>query len=404
MDDPTVIEARRHLAEALSHISPNAPSYGSRWQPQVDAMARDIPALRDAVSCLHYAQHNVTFDGRPPFPDDIMLIQFREWAVENEFPDLVPVLRQMYENPLSGPESLGQFNGRIVSRVFYYHARNCLAGITYANRPKRVLEIGGGYGEIARIWLINSIAPAESYVIVDIPECLFFAEVALKTEFGDQVAYFEGKDPGSRILLVPLPYLNDFARSADLVINTGSMQEMTDEWIDFYMKWLSTYNTRYFYSLNYAAQPISIMGESRNLWTQRSGSEWSTRHLRLNIPLLDLEGPTRDYLEVLYEKSPATRSLKEWSIYRGHIMSKTTYVEGLDLLRQDFTIKNAKEFVDVVMEKMPYHPKEILYIVEWLNKNGASGYEPICDSLQKELSGMLSHSVVPPIQRSIELN
>src|SRR5271157_6082654 len=115
MDDPTVIEARRHLAEALSHISPNAPSYGSRWQPQVDAMARDIPALRDAVSCLHYAQHNVTFDGRPPFPDDIMLIQFREWAVENEFPDLVPVLRQMYENPLSGPESLGDFNGRTVS-------------------------------------------------------------------------------------------------------------------------------------------------------------------------------------------------------------------------------------------------------------------------------------------------
>jgi hypothetical protein len=400
MDEPTVVEARRHLAEARSQISPNAPAYGSRWQPQVDAMATDIPALRDAASCLHYAQYNITFDGRPPFPGDIMLIQFREWAVENEFPDLVPVLRQMYENPLSGPESLGHFNGRMVSRVLYYHARNCLAGITYANRPKRVLEIGGGYGEIARVWLTNSIAPAESYVIVDIPECLFFAEVALKTEFGDQVGYFEGSDPGTRVLLVPLPYLSQFTRSADLVINTGSMQEMTDEWIDFYMKWLAAYDARFFYSLNYAAQPISIMGESRNLWTQRSGREWSTRHLRFNIPLLDLEGPTRDYLEVLYEKSPAVRSLKEWSIYRGHIMSKTTYVEGLDLLRQDLTIENAKAFVDVVMEKMPFHPKEILYIVEWLSRNGEIRYEPIRAELQKELGGMLSHAVVPPIQSS----
>ena len=36
------------------------------------------------------------------------------------------------------------------------------------------------------------------------------------------------------------------------------------------------------------------------------------------------------------------------------------YVEGLDLLRQDFTIKNAKTFVGTVMERM--------FIVEWLTR------------------------------------
>ncbi len=112
-----------------------------------------------------------------------------------------------------------------------------------------------------------------------------------------------------------------------------------------------------FYSLNYIAQPIAVMGESRNLWSQRLGAEWSTRHHRLNIPLLDLEGPTRDFLEALYEKTPAARSLKEWSISRGHLLSKPTYVEGLDLLRQDFTIENAKTFVGTAMERMPYHPR-----------------------------------------------
>jgi hypothetical protein len=196
--------------------------------------------------------------------------------------------------------------------------------------------------------------------------------------------------------LVPIPYLGDLTRRADLVINTGSMQEMTDEWIDFYTEWLASYDARYFYSLNYVAQPISVMGESRNLWSQRLGSEWSTRHLRLNIPLLDLEGPTRDFLEALYEKTPATRDLSEWSIYRGHILSKETYVEGLDLLRQCFTIENAKTFVNVVMEKMPYHPKELLYIVEWLDRQQESEFEALRAQLREELGGFLSHAPTPP--------
>jgi hypothetical protein len=391
-----VIQARRHLEKALSHIPPDQPSYGSRWQPQIDAIRRDIPALPDSVACLHYAQKEITFDGRPQFPSDPMQIQFREWAVENEFPNLISTLRHMYDNPLSYPESLGEFNGRVVSRIFYCHARIVLAGITYANKPKRILEIGGGYGEIARLWLINSLTPAESYVIVDIPECLFFAEVALRAEFGDQVGYFDGHDPGTKILLVPISHIENVTRSADLVINTGSMQEMTDEWIDFYVQWLGKYDTRYFYSLNYIAQPLGVMGESRNLWSQRLGAEWSTRHLRLDIPLLDLEGPTRDFLEALYEKSPCTRKLTEWSIYRGHVLSKPTYVEGLDLLRQDFTIENAKTFVTTVTERMPYHPKELLYIVEWLSRQGNREFELLSKKLREELGGFLSHAPAPP--------
>ena len=394
--DPVVTEARRHLADVLSRTSWDLPSYGSRWQPQVDAIRKDINALSSSSACLRYAQYNITFDGRLPFPSDSRLVQFREWAVANEFPQFAAALQQMSENPLAGPESLGTFNGRTVSIVFYYHARTVLAGITYGNTPKRILEIGAGYGEIARLWITNPIAIPESYVIVDIPECLFFAEVALRAEFGDRVGYFEGRDPGTPILLVPLPYLSDFNRASDLVLNSGSMQEMTDEWIDFYMEWLSKYDARLFYSANYAAQPISIMGESRNLWAPRPGPEWSTRHLRLNIPLLDLEGPTRDYLETLYEKLPARRKFGEWSVYRGHILSKTTYIEGLDLLRQDFTIENAKAFVDEVLTKLPYHPKEVLYVVEWLTSRGHSHYESIRAELRREFGGMLYHSPPPP--------
>jgi hypothetical protein len=391
--DPIVDLARGHLDRALADDRQGSlPDYGSRWAPQVEAIRRDLAALTDRVACLHYAQYSITFDGRPPFPSDTLIVQFREWAVQNEFPQYANDLLLMSENPASG--GVGQFNGRLVSIPIYHHARNVLAGITYANKPKRILEIGGGYGEIARLWVKNPIASATSYVIVDIPECLFLAEVALRSEFGDMVGYLEGADPDTPILLVPLSRLFALKRNADLVVNTGSMQEMTDEWVDFYVDWLTRYDARYFYSLNYAAQPISILGESRNLWTQRLGPEWSTRHLRLNIPLMDLVGPTRDQLECLYEKVPSRRSFDEWSIYRGYQLSKTTYVEGLDLLRQSLTVQNAKALVDLVLQQMPYHPKEILYVARWLVRNGAEEYEPICAMLRKEFGGELCHE--PP--------
>jgi hypothetical protein len=102
----------------------------------------------------------------------------------------------------------------------------------------------------------------------------------------------------------------------------------------------------------------------------------------------------RDFLGALYEKSRAARSLKERSIYRGHLLSKPTYVEGLDLLRQDFTIKDAKTFVGTVMEGMPYDPKELLYIVEW--RQGEGEFESLRGKLREELGGFLSLAPAPP--------
>jgi len=121
--DAIVSEARAHLSETLSHQT-KLPDYGSRWKPQVDAMGRHIPSLTDSDACLRYAQYNITFDGRPPFPGDTGILQMREWAVANEFPQHADALLLMSENPMSGAESLGEFNGRLVFLVMYYHARN----------------------------------------------------------------------------------------------------------------------------------------------------------------------------------------------------------------------------------------------------------------------------------------
>jgi len=78
------------------------------------------------------------------------------------------------------------------------------------------------------------------------------------------------------------------------------------------------------------------------------------------------------------------------------VLSKPTYVEGLDLLRQDFTTDNAKTFVGTVMGRMPYHPKELVYLVAWLTRQGENEFASLRGKLREELGGFLSHAPAPP--------
>jgi hypothetical protein len=45
--------------------------------------------------------------------------------------------------------------------------------------------------------------------------------------------------------------------------------------------------------------------------------------------------------------------------------------------------------------RMPYHPKEALYIADWLTRQGQVQFEPIRALLQSELAGMTSEKRLP---------
>lgn len=385
-----VAQAKDHLRKALKERDPQQPAYGTRWQPHADRIRGDIDSFLDPVQCLHYAQTRITFDHRESdgYVQDLARIKLYEALVRHEFRHFSAALDAMDDNPLSVPQSLHQVGGRAVSNIFFWHARFVLGGCTYIEPPKRIFEIGGGYGAAARLWMKNPIVPISSFVIVDIPECLFFADVALRHEFGDAVGYFDGTDPGTPIVLVPLPLLASFERPSDLVMNTGSMQEMTDEWIDYYMAWLDRADTRYFYSVNYAAQPLSLLAESRNLWSPRPSAAWSTRRLNLNVPIIRAQGPGNDFAEAYFEKTPAQDSLKAWSVYRGHSLMPETFVEGLDLLRQNLNVGDALAFLQLVLKQMRYVPKELLWIANWLDAQGCIEVKPIQQKLLSQMGGI----------------
>lgn len=100
------------------------------------------------------------------------------------------------------------------------------------------VEIGGGYGQLARA--ILAMKPTATYVIVDLPRVLDVAErwvrhVAPEVEIvRDIPARLDSVQPGGTLTLVPnTADLGGLA--ADVVINVNSFFEMTTEQVRYYV-------------------------------------------------------------------------------------------------------------------------------------------------------------------------
>ena len=109
----------------------------------------------------------------------------------------------------------------------------------------------------------------------------------------------------------------------------------------------------------------------------------------MNSTGICLVGPTRDYLETLYEKTPA-RSQGMVNLSRPHPVHDHV-CRRTGSLRQHLTIENASTFLSTVLEYMSYHPKELLWIARWLANNGAGSYAAVCELLEAEFGGELYH-------------
>jgi hypothetical protein len=175
------------------------------------------------------------------------------------------------------------YNGRRVSSPMYAHISFFLDCATRVPRMDSVCEIGGGYGALGRLFLTNNYRPVRRYVVVDLPESLFFAEAYLRATLGsDRVHYVESATPIANrtlldhpVILCPVSRLPALRMiHFDLVINTLSMQEMTDEYVAFYRDWLAAQPANYFYSFNYLMQRAEYLGESPNLFAPRLSPRW----------------------------------------------------------------------------------------------------------------------------------
>jgi hypothetical protein len=383
--------ARTHLDNARNLPSPVADGtsmFDSRWSAWADSYVRGVADFTSGQDVLAFAQSAIPFDHRTNIEGHKYEFEIYEKLVYEEFPYRFDTQSILYDNPRSIPETLLLKDGRLTSNVFYWHMRIMFRCQEDVKPLESILEIGGGYGSLARLWMINKTANIKRYVIVDLPESLFFSEVCLRSEFGDDVGYWEGKDPGTRIVLLPVARLNEYHAKSDLVINVGSMQEMSDSWIDWYMTWLDIYQPKFFYSLNYMGQSILHLYESRTFWAPRPSSKWTTRSLSPDIPIVRMMCSGRDFAEALYEFSRPTRKFSEWSVLKGCYFNRATYLEGLELLRQNFSHDNAEMFLAVVTKYNDLQrlmvPKEILFIASLMvRETNDPRYKKLVDKLSE---------------------
>ncbi len=378
-DYDIVRTAKRNLSRVTHNPQANElPSYGIRWNEYAERTRRDIEALDDPVSVLRFAQESVGFEHRTSAAAMMRHFALYEQELRDEFPQYADKIQTFDDPPSSNPTTQISLNGRQVSNIVPYLSRIILSCLTLAPSPEVVLELGGGYGAPARLWLSNTISQPKCYIIADIPESLFFAEVFLRNTFGaDAVHYVEDDRPLNKeildtckVVLCPIPCLASLEKlPVDLVINTGSLQEMSEDWVAYYMEWLDRQEAKFFYSLNYAAQPLNYLAESVNLWSPRPSPRWQAKLLRMNPAFVRMQAD-RNFLESFYAKAPADLTVEEaqrrLDIIDEQALTIETFVSSMDIFRRCQNALVGYRILERATRELPTSAKEMLWLAEWL--------------------------------------
>mgnify|MGYP001180351117 CR=1 FL=1 len=151
------------------------------------------------------------------------------------------------------------FDGRFINRSiidFVYFADSIKRIINDRSKPLKIIEIGGGYGGLARI--LKQVYPNAKMVLFDLPESNTISTYYLSHSFPNAkmmiMANYEKKKLfEADFTVLPGWLMTEITgNSVDLVINTRSMMEMEKIIVDQYVEQIQrvTKPGGYFYCVN----------------------------------------------------------------------------------------------------------------------------------------------------------
>ena len=244
------------------------------WDNLTKQMKEKIDSLTP-IEAVEYAQTKCLFDHRRPYNQEV--IDFKVKRLINEFGELPKVYDSEY--------SLFTKDG--YSNAFLWHL-NFYLRITKAITPKSILEIGGGYGGLARIFKV--LHPEIDYTIIDLPESLYFSKNFLELNKINDINYLNAGE---------VPVKKDF----DLVINTGSFEEMPRDTVKNYIDMIqNNLNVKYLYSCNYGV----VKGRTREatFWGNLPvDKNWEEIYRNENNPVIQIDvARKRIFWEILLKR------------------------------------------------------------------------------------------------------
>lgn len=199
------------------------------------------------------------------------------------------VLRLTSDSKVGENSCLSYRGQRINQRVlrYAYYTSQILNNTDLKDDQKNLfLDIGGGYGGLTR--LLKNVYQKSSFVIIELPELCMLSVYFLKRNFADKKigTLLDFKDKNKifyddlkhfDFVILPQNFMEKFdGEIFDLIINTTSLGEMTDEMQNYYLKHIERVSKSYFYSVNRAKKRVEKYN-SRGFYDFNFKSRWISK-------------------------------------------------------------------------------------------------------------------------------
>jgi len=405
-------EARNNYLKVgdCASATTDQPENSNRWTLFQQDMKRLIEAHGDVSQAITHAQ-TCGFDHRVAIAGIEQKILLCRHCLIYEYPQFAEAIDQFTDSNLSIPSTVAVYNGGpLVGNMLYFHVSYILAVLSFKPDIKTVCEIGGGYGGPARLWLTNTISPIKNYTIVDLPESLFYAEVFLRaTSPSLNIVYCKTKKDfqntrENTVYLVPIQLAHHTSTMKfDLVTNTGSLAELSDDWVGFWSRWLNAQQCNLFYSHNYFGISVDRLFESRNIFAPLTPAGWRTSRVRINPPLMLLQSAERNVAEIMMVRTDSGVN-REW-IYQIQNLQQDDPLTLRDFAYFLFNLpapeqcdaRSELKLLKKALADLSFVPKELIYLASRIS-SAASIAELTAD--EKDYV----HSALRKLQETYEAN
>ena len=199
------------------------------------------------------------------------------------------ILRMVSDSKVGENSCLIYRGQRINQRVmrYAYYASQIKKNTNLINNKKNlILDIGGGYGGLAR--LLKNIYHDSTFIIIELPELCMLSAYFLKRNFiNKNIGIFSDFKDKSKItsddlrkydfVILSQDFMQRFDNEVfDLIINTTSLGEMTDEMQNYYLTNIERCSKKYFYSVNRAKKRVEKYN-SRGFYDFDFKNQWISK-------------------------------------------------------------------------------------------------------------------------------